>query len=121
MSGKELDRACIACYAEQTETFVAFDGDVDWLLAGLVALGIPHEEADATLRYVWMTEGGNYGLGLKAIVKTGKSRKLGPLPLGRHQFSYAVCIKCAEKANMPWGVRGATPTYVQPKYVVEGN
>ena len=117
-----MDRPCVACYKEETETWVAFDGSGKWLVAGLVSLGVPRREADATIRYIWMTEGGLHGSGIKTVVPRSDSEKLGPLPRGRNRMIFAVCLECAQAHDCRVSDSKLTvPCYVQPEYAVEVN
>lgn len=46
LSGDYRD-SCVVCL-QGTDTGLAFTGEAEWVIAGLVVLGVPREQADAT-------------------------------------------------------------------------
>lgn len=75
--GANMDRSgsCIVCITG-TDTGIAFGGSIEWLAAGLVALGVPTEEAIATI----------------TSSVDGRSR--------RSTLTVRVCAKCARKSAL---------------------
>lgn len=116
----KMYKPCMVCFAEGTETMVAFHGNAAWLVAGLVFMGVPEDEADNTLRHIWQTTRGRFGSGLKAVA-TKQEKGLGPLPVGSHRMYFSVCIRCAESHNVQWGVDESVPCYTQPEIANEVN
>lgn len=70
---------CLVCF-QGTDTGVAFRGSAEWLIAGLVTLGIPSDEATT-------------------MVCSFFGCKRGMVPMGRVDLSVRVCDRCATKAK----------------------
>lgn len=76
---------CIACYAGDTRTLIQFRGEPNWLIAGLMKLGLEQELA-------------------RGIVLAYAAEELGCEPgtaPPEMQATYRVCRKCAAKAKLP--------------------
>lgn len=93
--------SCIVCFKGDTATAMAVEGEAEWILAALVALGIDEATAEAVFRGHLEREGW-----------TG-----GPdeVPGGRVQLAFRLCSVCAEKVNFRVGpVSGDVPRLRQP-------
>jgi hypothetical protein len=107
-----LDRPCIICYREHVETYVAFDGEPLWAVAGLVGLGVPEVEATTTVQ---LTLGENRGrFGTKVVL--GKEPSLAPLDKEQVRVIFVVCQECADRIGTRVGPRGDVPCYLQAEY-----
>jgi hypothetical protein len=86
---------CIGCL-RPTDTALGIRGVPEWHAAGLVRLGLPMEEAIATVQVV----------------------EFEPGPDGRHDAAYRVCQRCAARGGLPQPVLAVDgerlPTIVQP-------
>ena len=105
----DLDRPCLGCYKEETETFIGFRGDAEWVTAGFMAAAdMSFEEAEKLFFWYVDHEGivpffapGQFGMG----------KALRSEPVEWYQISIAVCPQCAGK--MKYGPREAIPVYQQ--------
>ena len=70
--------SCIVCL-HGTDTALAFRGSVEWVAAGLCALGVPADQAVATVRYAPTLIDGE----------------------GRVTATYQVCGRCAQQTVFP--------------------
>lgn len=73
--------SCIACL-NGTDTALGFRGDLEWAAAGLTALGVPEDQAVATV----------------------ENTELPVDEAGRVEAVFQVCASCAAKAGMPVGL-----------------
>ena len=48
---------CIVCYTGGTGTYAAFTGSLEWQAAALVKLGVPQDEATATIKQFGIDDG----------------------------------------------------------------
>lgn len=67
---------CTACFMPTDKVLTLF-GTVEWVVAALVAMDVPMDEAEATLRVAY-----------------------GQLPAGRQQWNLGICQPCADKIHM---------------------
>jgi hypothetical protein len=76
-----------------TDTGLAFKGEAEWAIAGLLRLGVPEDEASAT-------------------VSLGTDSDPGKVPPGVITVAFRVCKSCADQAGMPVGLMafGQLPT-----------
>ena len=65
---------CIVCFKGDTTTVVGFDGSLEWKAGGLIALGVPPDQAVATVEQF--------------------------APVGRPMVTL-VCERCAARAGFP--------------------
>lgn len=70
--------SCIVCLTG-TDTGLGFRGCSDWVKGGLAVLGVPVDQATATI----------------------DSMDLPPDELGRAEATFRVCASCSAKAGMP--------------------
>lgn len=75
-------RSCVACLRKNTDTVLAFKGDAEWVAAGLMALGVPEDEAGSTVAYAL----------------TGR---VDEVPEGEVSMIFRVCETCAERPGFP--------------------
>lgn len=75
---------CIVCM-RPTDTALAFRGEGDWLIAGLMSLGIPRDQAYLTLLHAWREHGRHVDDGM--------------VPSGTLTETVRVCHKCVRKAG----------------------
>jgi hypothetical protein len=85
--------SCVVCL-RGTDSGVAFTGTAEWIVAGLVKLGVPEEEAVATLSRA-----------------TGCDP--GMVPGGEFAFPIRVCEECADRTGLVVGLiaSGQLPNY----------
>lgn len=87
--------SCIACLTG-TDTALGFRGDIDWVAGGLVALGVPTEQAIATV------ENSDIPVNL----------------YGQFEAIFQVCTNCCTKSSLPAPVLihsgVSVPTLEQP-------
>jgi hypothetical protein len=83
--------SCIVCL-RGTDTALAFKGDAEWIITGLIMLGVPEDEALATISYVY---GCPYGI----------------VPDGTIRETFRVCGEC---------VAGAKPNFPAPVLAIPG-
>jgi hypothetical protein len=85
---------CAVCL-RPTDTGLAFRGEAEWVIAGLMGLRVPQEQAEAMLS-------GFTGCGP------------GMVPVGEVTVPVRVCRRCVESAAAEWGGRtlpvGVLPT-----------
>lgn len=101
VSGLQGDHrgTCITCI-QPTDTGLAFVGEAEWILAGFHVLGIPQDQALATL-----ADG------------DPRFRPVGKVPNGRVTIALRVCGDCANRAKFPVGLitaGGELPAVRQP-------
>jgi hypothetical protein len=79
-----------------TDTGLAFKGEAEWAVVGLMRLGVPQDEAERT-------------------VSIGTGSDPGKVPPGVITVAFRVCKSCADKAGMPVGLMafGQLPTSAQ--------
>ena len=77
--------SCIVCFKGDTTTAVAFRGPAEWLIAGLWRLGVPKEQAEATILQLAHDE---------------YECDYGQVPPGEMQNVVLVCEDCASKAEL---------------------
>jgi hypothetical protein len=92
--------SCIACFKGDVPTVIAFEGEAEWILAGLCVLGLPEDQAYATLRHWLETEQGWTG-------------GAGTVPTGTLRFSCVCCAECAAP-TFPVGLPEHAPVIGQP-------
>jgi hypothetical protein len=93
--------SCIVCFAGDTTTCIAFEGEAEWMIAGLHKIGLPVDQAQATFLFIAASE-----LGCEP----------GTVPDGRFTEVVRLCQRCAEKANVPVGEPGGlVPTLHAPE------
>lgn len=88
--------SCIVC-GRGTDTALAFQGEAEWCLAGVVALGVPEDEAYLTLLSGWQEE--------------GRGTQKGQVPCGTLSAVIRVCADCVE---------AATPNFPKPTLLYRG-
>ncbi len=88
----------MACFKGDCTTALAFEGDAEWILAGLTVIGVPDDQSYATLRH---------GLELD-----GWEGEPGMVPDGTLRMAFRCCAECAAKqAGFPVGpADGLFPT-----------
>jgi len=77
----DFEGTCIVCL-RPTDTGLAFKGDGDFLVAGLTVLGLPMDEAAATVSYF-------FGI------------PPGTVPSGVRTLTIQVCKDCVAKTSLP--------------------
>ena len=75
---------CLVCL-RATDTALAFTGPAEWIVAGLMALGVPNDQA---ITMVEDFTGANEGKAIPGLMS---------VPM-------RVCESCAEKASLPVGL-----------------
>lgn len=70
--------SCIVCL-RGTDTALAFRGSIEWVTAGLYALGVPADQAAATVQSSCLPIDGS----------------------GRATATYQVCASCVQKTKLP--------------------
>ena len=89
---KDYEGSCIACL-RGTDTALGFRGPQEWFAAGLIRLGLPDDQAVATVESILLEEGQDPDWG---------------------EWMVRVCKSCADKVGMQVAlaiVGGALPTY----------
>lgn len=88
--------ACVPCYRGDTTTALVFRGEAEWAIAGLCVLGVPVEEASATV---------------EVFAEQELGAPKGTVPAGTLDLGVRVCRDCARKAGFPVGKvgRGGLP------------
>ncbi|WP_158883974.1 hypothetical protein [Amycolatopsis anabasis] len=96
--------ACTVC-GRGTDTALVLLGEAEFVLAGLVALGLPANEALATLAV---------GTGHEPTLESGGGMAV-TAPAGVFPLAVRVCGGCASKAGLEaWPLSDEVPVYVQP-------
>lgn len=85
LPGSDANGACIVCYGP-TDTAVAFEGDREWLAAGLVAMGVPLRDAELTV----------------AVFGPAVDSE------GRATATFRVCRSCVSASGLSWVVPALT-------------
>jgi hypothetical protein len=79
--------ACFVCM-RGTDTGLTFRGSGEWLLAGLLVLGVPEDQAEQTLESAWQ--------------EAGTPVPAGSVPTGNGlTMSFRVCAECVGKTPFP--------------------
>jgi hypothetical protein len=92
--------SCVCCYRGDTDTAVAFQGEAEFAMAGLIRLGVPKGEAGPTVQVFCEHE-----LGCDP----------GMVPAGDFTYVFRLCPDCAAKAGVPVGkLPDNIPTLRQP-------
>ena len=90
--------SCTVCM-KGTDTGLAFVGEAEWIMAGMVRMGIPIDQVPGT-----------FG----ACVGSAP----GMVPVGRLTVTVRACVGCANLAGLPVdviAVGSQIPSYVQPE------
>lgn len=77
------DGTCVACL-QPTDTGLGFEGEAEWIIAGLTLLGVGQDEALQTLASA-----------------DPRFRPVGKVPIGTVKVVFRVCGACAGKRNFP--------------------
>jgi hypothetical protein len=88
--------SCVVCL-RGTDTGLVFAGEAEWAAAGLVDIGVPEDQAIATVSH-------------------GTGSEPGTVPDGDITVMFRLCQVCASKARLPVGLvaSGNLPTIDQP-------
>jgi hypothetical protein len=90
--------SCIVCFRGDTTTAIGFRGEAEWCIAGLLRLGVPPDQAEATFL---------------PFAKHELGCDPGTVPDGQIDYAVRLCRACANRVGAHVGdVRdGEIPTY----------
>ena len=89
--------SCVACL-QGTDTALAFTGEAEWLVAGLVMLGIPEDAASLMVEAFFKEQGAKPGMVLD----------------GEWVMPVQVCAECVAKSAAPFPAPGI-PSFGVPE------